>query len=53
MKNITAKDKKLAIDNFLNNDCDYTSDTYSIKFYTKEKGLFSGFSRLYKGNDKY
>lgn len=53
MKNITAKDKKLAIDKFLNNNCDYASDTYSIKFYTKEKGLFSGFSRLYKGNDKY
>lgn len=46
MKNITAKDKKVAIDKFLNNDCDYTSDTYSIKFYTKEKGLFSGFSRV-------
>lgn len=53
MKNITAKDKKVAIDKFLNSDCDYASDTYSIKFYTKEKGLFSGFSRLYKGNDKY
>lgn len=57
MKNITAKDKKLAIDKFLNSDCDYSSDTYSIKFYTKEKGLFSGFSRLYNeyenGKAKY
>lgn len=46
MKNITAKDKKLAIDKFLSNNCDYASDTYNIKFYTKDKGLFSGFSRV-------
>jgi len=40
MNRVTINDKKRAIDNFLGE-----SDGYSLKFWSKERGLFSGFAR--------